>query len=101
MVVGDAEQAVLAPAIRPRTSMVVREGVPGTAVGGVVLAHRAPLSLRKVRSPAPPWLSVFALIDQSLAFGRRRAASAGDWLAQQFPRRAVRIRSAHAWTVPS
>ena len=54
VVVADAEQAVLAPAVRARARVVVGEVLPGGAVGAVVLAHRAPLPLRQIRAPAPP-----------------------------------------------
>src|SRR5947209_4523702 len=63
--------------------MIVREGIPGAAIWRVVLTYGAPLSLRKVGSPAPPRLGAFPLIDQSLALGGRLA------------------RNHHAWTVPS
>ena len=71
LVVGDAEQAVLAPAVGARAGVVVREVVPGRAVWRVVLAHGAPLALGQVRPPAPPGRGALALLDQSLAFGGR------------------------------
>src|SRR4051812_20118614 len=52
--VGDAEQTVLSPAIRARTRLVVRKVIPGRAAFGVVFAHRSPLPLGQVRSPALP-----------------------------------------------
>ncbi len=54
VVVADAGQAVLAPAVGARTRLVVAEVVPGVAVGAVVLAHRAPLALAQVRAPFLP-----------------------------------------------
>ena len=53
-VVADAEQAVLAPAVRARTGVVVRERCPRRAVGGIVLADGAPLALGEIRTPAVP-----------------------------------------------
>src|SRR4029078_1474749 len=53
-VVGDPAQAVLAPAVRAGARLVVREVVPGAAVGAVVLADRPPLPLPEGRSPFLP-----------------------------------------------
>ena len=52
--VGDTADAVFAPAIRARASVVMRKVLPRCAVWTVVLAHRAPLPLRKIRPPALP-----------------------------------------------
>ncbi len=54
VVVADAGQPVLAPAVGARTRLVVGEVVPGVAVVAVVLAHRAPLALAEVRAPLLP-----------------------------------------------
>ena len=54
LVVGDAGDAVLAPAIGARAGLVVGEVVPGVAVLAVVLAHGAPLALAEVRPPLLP-----------------------------------------------
>ena len=43
--VTETGQAVLAPAVRPRSGMVVGEIGPGLPVRAVVLAHRPPLAL--------------------------------------------------------
>ncbi len=53
VIVGDAENAVLTPAIRPRTRVVMREVVPGRAVSRVVLPHRPPLPVGQVGPPPP------------------------------------------------
>src|SRR5207247_6493085 len=53
-VVADAQQAIFAPAVRPRTSVIVRKGPPRVAAGGIVLTHGAPLPFGQVRAPAPP-----------------------------------------------
>src|SRR5205809_420817 len=53
-VVGDAGQAVLAPAVGARAGVIVREIFPGRAPGTVIFAYGAPLPLGQVRAPAPP-----------------------------------------------
>ena len=58
VVVADAAQAVLAPAVGARARLVVGEVVPGVAVVAVVLAHRAPLPLAQVGSPLLPGRAV-------------------------------------------
>src|SRR5262249_16097506 len=54
MVVRDAEDAVLAPAMHAGARVIVGERLPRLAVRGVVLAHRAPLSVGQVSPPPPP-----------------------------------------------
>src|SRR5262249_3497582 len=54
LVIRDAGQAVLAPAIGPRAGLIVAEVIPGIATFAVVLAHRAPLPFAEVRSPLLP-----------------------------------------------
>ncbi len=54
LVVGDAGQPVLAPAVGARPGLVVREEVPRIAVLAVVLADRAPLPLAQVGAPRLP-----------------------------------------------
>ena len=57
LVVAEAGQAVLAPAVGAAAGVVVGEVVPGVAVGAVVLADGAPLALAQVRPPPLPRLS--------------------------------------------
>jgi hypothetical protein len=52
--VGEAGEAVLAPAIRTRARMVVRQVLPRRAAGAVVLADRSPLTLAEIRPPRIP-----------------------------------------------
>ena len=52
--VADAGDAVLAPAIGLAAGQVVRQVVPGVAVGAVVLADGGPGALADVRPPAAP-----------------------------------------------
>ena len=53
-IVGDAGNAVLAPAVGARARLVVREVEPGIAVLAVILANGSPLPLTQVRTPHPP-----------------------------------------------
>jgi hypothetical protein len=54
LIVGDAGEAVLAPAIRARAGLVVAEVVPGVSVLAVVFAHGPPLPLAQVGAPLLP-----------------------------------------------
>src|SRR5262249_20762287 len=65
LVVADAGDAVLAPAVGAAAGVVVGEVVPGVARCAVVLADRAPLTLAEVRAPAPPALPAEAVFIQT------------------------------------
>src|SRR5678815_61042 len=52
LVVADAEDPVLSPAIGPRACLIVGEVVPGVAIRTIVLSNSAPLPLAEVRAPA-------------------------------------------------
>ncbi len=67
--VADAAEAVLAPAVRPRARLIVREIVPGIAVGAVVLAHGSPLALAEIWTPLLPRDARLTGIVQPLLFG--------------------------------
>src|ERR1700680_20656 len=54
MVVTDAAESILTPAECARPSVIVGKGVPGVAVGTVVLAHGSPGALAEIRPPAQP-----------------------------------------------
>jgi len=54
VVVGDAGQAVLAPAVGAGAGLVVIEVVPGVAALAVVLADSAPLAFAQVGAPLLP-----------------------------------------------
>src|SRR5690348_10947437 len=54
MIVADAGEPVLAPAIGARAGVIVREVVPGVAAFTVVLADGAPLTFAEIRAPALP-----------------------------------------------
>src|SRR3984885_5494717 len=51
LLVADARQTVLAPAIRTAACMVMGKVTPCVSIIGVVFPHRAPLAFAKVRSP--------------------------------------------------
>ena len=52
--VGDAGNAVFAPAVRARASMIVRQILPGASLAAVILANRAPLALAEVGTEKAP-----------------------------------------------
>src|SRR5262249_26563466 len=54
LVVGDAGQSVLPPAVGAGSGLVMSEVVPGVAALAVVLAHGPPLPLAEVRPPLLP-----------------------------------------------
>ena len=56
VIVAEARDAVLAPAIGPGPGLVVRHVIPGVAVRAVILPHRAPLPFAEVGPPALPAL---------------------------------------------
>ena len=51
MVVANPGDTVLAPTVRTRARMVVREVVPCATIGAVILAHRAPLPFAQGTGP--------------------------------------------------
>ena len=53
-VIGNAGDAVFAPAIGARAGLIVGEEIPGVSVLAVVLADRSPLALAEVRTPFLP-----------------------------------------------
>src|SRR5215472_8049775 len=71
-VIGKAADAVLAPAIGAAARLVMRKIIPRGSAGTVVLAHRPPLSLAKIRAPATPGFYAFAAFLDSLLFGANR-----------------------------
>ena len=66
LVVADAGQAILAPAVGPAAGMVMGKEIPGGAAGAVVLAYGAPLALAEVRAPLAPRLPAEAVFLQPL-----------------------------------
>src|SRR5262249_11356241 len=80
LAIGDAEEAVLAPAVGAAARVVVREVVPAGAVRGVVLADGAPLALRQVRAPARPVALAALVLVETAALGARLSAHRGRCL---------------------
>src|SRR6266511_704103 len=76
VLVGNAAEAVLAPAIGARAGLVMRQEIPGIAIGAVVLAHSTPGPFREIRAPEAPILLADAVIFESLAFRIERSAIA-------------------------
>ena len=60
--VADTRHAVLAPAVRAGSGVVVREVVPGRPARAVVLADSAPRPLREVRAPVVPRCGVMEAV---------------------------------------
>src|SRR5215471_18308803 len=60
MIITDPGKPILAPVIRARAGLIVREIIPRVAILAVVLAHRAPLALAEIRSPLLPRHSFLA-----------------------------------------
>jgi hypothetical protein len=69
MLVGNAGQAVFAPAISTRARLIVIQMLPRGAAFAVVFTHRSPGALRQIRSPQPPVLGAFVLRLETLPFG--------------------------------
>src|SRR5882757_1666507 len=68
MAIADAPNSVFAPSISSRTRMIVRKIFPRRAARAVVLAHRSPLPLGKIRPPALPILLAITRLFQSFVF---------------------------------
>src|SRR5262249_39936179 len=65
--IADTTEAVLPPAIRPRSRVVVREVVPRGTTRAVVLSDGSPLPRRQVRTPPlPPRFALTILVQPLL-----------------------------------
>src|SRR5205823_1437109 len=83
----NAQQAIFAPAISSTAGLIMRKVFPGRAVWGIVLAHRAPLPLGEVGSPALPVGGARVCLFQSFCFrghGATLQAPAGRFVGWQF-----------------
>src|SRR5262249_35665484 len=60
MTIGDATDAVLAPPVSLRASVIVRQVIPRRAVWAIVFADRSPRALTQVRTPSLPVRPSFA-----------------------------------------
>src|SRR5262249_37642731 len=72
LVVGNAGQAVFAPAIGAGARLVVAEIIPGVAVLAVVFADRAPLAFAEVWAPLLPGGLLVVGFFQTFVFGDHR-----------------------------
>ena len=54
-VIGNAGEAIFAPAVSPRAGLIVGEVIPGVSAFTVVLTDGSPLTFAQVRSPLLPW----------------------------------------------
>src|SRR5215472_9946464 len=61
-IIRNAGEPVLTPAVRTILRRIMGEVVPGIAVGAVIFAHGAPLTLTQVRPPLLPSGSSFAVV---------------------------------------
>src|SRR5207245_2554400 len=77
LAVGYTEQAVLAPAIGAAPRVFVGEVGPCVAVGGIVLADRAPLPLGEVWPPTLPVGGACGVGGEALVFGSHRGGVSG------------------------
>src|SRR4029077_20042512 len=68
MAIADSRDAIFAPTISARASVVVRKKLPGGAARAVVFAHSSPLPLRKIRPPTLPILLARAIVLQAEVF---------------------------------
>src|SRR5262245_7527410 len=94
--IAETGQPVLVPPVRPAPCVVVREVLPGVAIGTVVLANRAPRTLGDVCAPALPVRQALRLFNQTAVLGRRPLARAHIRLRSS---RFVRNASRNAWCV--
>ena len=69
LAVGEAQQAVFAPAVDAAAGVVVGEVVPGVAVGRVVLAHGGPLPLGEIGAPPLPVFCTCRVFGQPRVLG--------------------------------
>src|SRR5580692_9906741 len=75
MVIAESGDAVLTPTIGAAARVVVRQIIPSTSPGAVVLAYRPPLSLGEIRTPRAPVLLACFVVRQSLFLGGHRRSS--------------------------
>src|SRR5262245_26173481 len=74
VIVRDAGQPVLSPAIRAEARVLVWEEVPGRPMRAIVLAHRAPLPLGQVWAPPFPVRGPLPVLFEPLLLAREPAA---------------------------
>src|SRR6185312_2964876 len=67
--VGEAQEAILAPAVRPTPGMIMREVIPALPVLGVIFPHRSPLALGQIGPPALPVALAPSVLREAPRFG--------------------------------
>jgi hypothetical protein len=73
LAIGDAEQAIFAPAIGAAARVIVRKRFPNrVAAVRVILPHRRPLAFGEIRSPALPIVGACGILAQTGRFGAQR-----------------------------
>src|SRR2546429_3260292 len=72
LAVGDAEQAVLAPAVSAAASLFMGKIFPARAARRIVLTHRGPLALAEIGPPPFPVLRPRGVLLQADGFSRVR-----------------------------
>ena len=77
LIVGDAGQAVLPPAVGARAGLIVGEVVPGVAALAVVLAHGAPLTFAEVGPPRFPGYGSLSSLFKAQLFCRHGCGRLG------------------------
>ena len=80
MPVAQAGDAVLAPAIGPAVCMVEGKTVPCVAIGGVVLADRAPLATGNIGPPLAPGRTIITGDVDAILLGCAGCCGVG-WLS--------------------
>src|SRR5690606_37055015 len=85
LAVGPAHESVFAPAISAAAGLIMGEVFPTLLVPGIVLAHRAPLSLGQISAPAFPILLPGLVFSQTSFFRSCHliAYRAGKWQGWQ------------------
>src|SRR5262249_6481913 len=105
-VVAEPEEPVLAPAVRARRRLFVRERAPRVAVLRVVLADGAPLALAQVRAPAAPLHFGARLVESHVLgglgglHGGRRYTRAREHVQVRPRRRTIRSECGSSSTSP-
>src|ERR1700734_2889612 len=69
MIVAKSRDAVLTPTIGTAARVVMRQVIPCTAPGTIVLPYRSPLALGEIRPPPAPILFARSVLSLSMFLG--------------------------------